>query len=75
MESKDRPHFLSNLKPNGKYAGIVGVYRHNLSADYIGFFDEEIVSALATAGVKWIAHNGAGYDQIDVQSCKAHGSF
>ncbi|KAI0343739.1 hypothetical protein BDW22DRAFT_1356285 [Trametopsis cervina] len=72
MDSPDRADFLANLKSGGKYKGIVGVYRHNVSADRIGIFDEEIVSALAPS-VKWIAHNGAGYDQIDVAACKAKG--
>ncbi|GJE91394.1 D-mandelate dehydrogenase-like dehydrogenase [Phanerochaete sordida] len=73
MDSPDRADFLKNLKPGGKYAGIVGTYRHNLSADRIGIFDQEIVDALAETGVKWIAHNGAGYDQIDVLRCKEKG--
>ena len=75
MDSPNRADFLSNLKPGGKYAGIVGVYRDNLSTDFIGIFDEEIITALAASGVKWIAHNGAGYDQIDVQACIAKGEF
>lgn len=73
MDSSDKEAFLRELKPGGKYAGIVGTYRHNLSADKIGIFDAQIVEALAQTGVKWIAHNGAGYDQIDVQACKKHG--
>lgn len=73
MDSPSRAHFLENLKPGGKYAGIVGTYRHNVSADHIGIFDKEIVDALAAAGLKWIAHNGAGYDQIDVIACKEKG--
>ncbi|CAL1711304.1 unnamed protein product [Somion occarium] len=73
MDSPSRAHFLENLKPGGKYAGIVGTYRHNVSADHIGIFDKEIVDALAAAGLKWIAHNGAGYDQIDVAACKEKG--
>jgi len=72
MDSPDRSHFLANLKSGGKYEGIVGLYRHNVSADHIGVFDREIVEALSTS-VKWIAHNGAGYDQIDVQACKEKG--
>lgn len=63
---------MKNLKPGGKYEGIIGIYRHNISADKIGIFDEEIVAALAPS-VRWIAHNGAGYDQIDVMACKAKG--
>lgn len=74
MDSSNRADFLAGLKPNGKYAGIVGIYRHNTSADYIGVFDKEIVGAIASS-VKWIAHNGAGYDQIDVHECKTKGKL
>lgn len=73
MDSPSRGHFLENLKPGGKYHGIIGLYRHNISADHIGIFDKEIIDALAPS-VKCIAHNGAGYDQIDVIACKAKGS-
>jgi glyoxylate reductase len=73
MDSPDRADFLANMKAGGKYEGIVGVYRHNVSADRIGIFDQDIVDALALS-VKWIAHNGAGYDQIDVAACKAKGT-
>ena len=73
MDSPTRADFLENLRAGGKYEGVVGVYRHNVSADRIGVFDAEIVAALAPAGVKWIAHNGAGYDQIDVAACKEKG--
>lgn len=72
LGSTSRADFLANLQSGGKYAGIVGVYRHNTSADRIGLFDKEIIAALAPS-VKWIAHNGAGYDQIDVLECKAKG--
>jgi len=72
MDSLDRADFLADLKPNCKYAGIVGIYRHNTSADRIGIFDKQIIEAIAPS-VKWIAHNGAGYDQIDVAECKAKG--
>ncbi|PCH36646.1 hypothetical protein WOLCODRAFT_140544 [Wolfiporia cocos MD-104 SS10] len=73
MDSPDRAAFLAGLKKGGKYEGVTGLYRHNVSADHIGVFDREIVDALAAAGVKWIAHNGAGYDQIDVLYCKEKG--
>ena len=75
MDSPNRADFLAGLKPGGKYDGIVGIYRHNISADQIGVFDKEIIRALAATGtVKWIAHNGAGYDQIDVLECAAQGT-
>ena len=73
MDSSDRVDFVKNLKPGGRYAEILGVYRHNVSADKIGVFDSEIISALAETGVKWIAHNGAGYDQIDIPVCISKG--
>ena len=73
MDSPDRADFLKNLQPGGKYAGISGVYRHNLSSNKIGIFDPEIISALAETGVKWIGHNGAGYDQIDIPACVSKG--
>ena len=76
MDSKNRADFLAGLKPGGKYDGIVGIYRHNVSADRIGVFDKDIINALAETGtVKWIAHNGAGYDQIDVLQCASKGKF
>ena len=73
MDSPNRADLLKNLKPGGKYAGIICVYRHNISAKAIGVFDLEIISALAETGVKWIAHNGAGYDQIDISACISKG--
>ncbi|KIM63933.1 hypothetical protein SCLCIDRAFT_15408 [Scleroderma citrinum Foug A] len=74
MDSPDRADFLAGLKPGGKYHGIVGIYRHNDSAARVGVFDKEIIGALAATGtIRWIAHNGAGYDQIDVQECTARG--
>ncbi|OBZ69685.1 putative 2-hydroxyacid dehydrogenase UNK4.10 [Grifola frondosa] len=72
MDSPDRADFIAGLQPGGKYEGIVGMYRHNISADQIGVFDEELIAALP-ASIKWIAHNGAGYDQIDVAACNAKG--
>lgn len=72
MDSPNRADFFSGLQPGGKYDGIVGIYRHNVSADHIGIYDKELVSKLPGT-LKWIAHNGAGYDQIDVAACKERG--
>ena len=69
MDSPNRAAFFAGLQPGGKYDGIVGIYRHNVSTDHIGIFDKELIAKLPTS-VKWIAHNGAGYDQIDVHACK-----
>jgi glyoxylate reductase len=72
MHSPNRQHFLDHLKTT--YANTVGIYRHNTSADRIGVFDAELVEALP-ASVNWIAHNGAGYDQIDIAACRARGEI
>jgi glyoxylate reductase len=37
-----------------------------------GPFDEELINHLPTS-LKFICHNGAGYDQIDVQACTTRG--
>ncbi|KAJ6576834.1 hypothetical protein B0H10DRAFT_927751 [Mycena sp. CBHHK59/15] len=71
-DSPDRADFLRGFTPGGKYAGVVAIFRDNTSAEKIGFFDKEIVDGFAPS-VKWIAHNGAGYDQIDVMACKTKG--
>ncbi|KII95713.1 hypothetical protein PLICRDRAFT_97913 [Plicaturopsis crispa FD-325 SS-3] len=72
LDSNSREEFVAELQPGGKYAGIVGIYRRNVSRNRIGVFDKELIGALASS-VKWIAHNGAGYDQIDVLACKEKG--
>jgi hypothetical protein len=74
MISPDHSHFLTSFAPGGPYEGTIGIYRRNASAAAIGNFDESLVNALAeTSTVRWIAQNGSGYDQIDVQACKARG--
>lgn len=70
MDSQSREEFYKEL--NGKFAGTTVIYRHNTSADRIGIFDADLVSKLPDS-VKWIGHNGAGYDQIDVEACKKRG--
>jgi len=72
MDSLDRADFLAGFKSGGKYEGTIGMFRQNGSSDRIGYFDPELVQALPST-VKWIAHNGAGYDQINVDACKAKG--
>ncbi|KIJ07476.1 hypothetical protein PAXINDRAFT_164590 [Paxillus involutus ATCC 200175] len=65
--SPDRSHFLTSFAPGGPYEGTIGIYP-------IGNFDESLVNALAeTSTVRWIAQNGSGYDQIDVQTCNVRG--
>lgn len=61
-----REEFLSKLK-SGDYNDVVGLYRSNTSVSVTGPFDEDLVSQLPS-GLKYICHNGAGYDNIDVQA-------
>ncbi|KAI1505117.1 D-isomer specific 2-hydroxyacid dehydrogenase [Biscogniauxia marginata] len=64
-----RAEFLENCR-NGTYESVVGCYRSNNSTSVTGPFDRELVAALPAAW-KYIAHNGAGYDNIDVAACSA----
>lgn len=61
-----REQFLSNLK-SGEYNDVVGLYRSNMSVSETGPFDAELVSLLPSS-LKYICHNGAGYDNIDVKA-------
>lgn len=69
--STTRDTFISDCK-DGPYADVQGIYRHNTSADWIGVFDAEMIEALPQS-LKVIGHNGAGYDQIDVEACTKRG--
>lgn len=72
LESKSREEFLSDCEPAGKYGGVTAIYRHNDSAQDIGIFDKELVKRLPDT-VRFVCHNGAGVDQIDVQACTEKG--
>ena len=61
-----RDQFLSNCK-KGEYNDVVGLYRSNTSVTETGPFDKELLSALPKS-LKYICHNGAGYDNIDVEA-------
>ncbi|PSR75989.1 D-isomer specific 2-hydroxyacid dehydrogenase [Coniella lustricola] len=54
------------------YDGVEVAYRTFASAATTGPLDAELVAALP-ASLKFICHNGAGYDQIDVAACTARG--
>ena len=74
MDSLDRADFFANLKPGGKYEGVVAIYRVNESAEHVGVFDKALIDVLPPT-LRWIAHNGAGYDAIDVKACKEKGKL
>ncbi|KAI0887025.1 D-isomer specific 2-hydroxyacid dehydrogenase [Annulohypoxylon maeteangense] len=64
-----REQFFENCR-NGTYAKVQGCYRSNMSTLLTGPFNKELVDALPESW-KYIAHNGAGYDNIDVSACSA----
>jgi glyoxylate reductase len=64
--------FLDDFGPGKKYENTVGIYRENESAAKIGIFDKALIDGLPST-VRWIAHNGAGYDPVDVHACMARG--
>jgi lactate dehydrogenase-like 2-hydroxyacid dehydrogenase len=74
VDSPDRKSFLAEFGSGRKYENTVGIYRENESASKIGIFDKELIDGLPSS-VRWIAHNGAVYDPVDVHACKARGIY
>jgi glyoxylate reductase len=70
-DAGSRQDFISKLK-GGEYNDVVAIYRSNDSTKVTGPFDKELVSSLP-ASLKYITHNGAGYDNIDVPACSERG--
>lgn len=66
-----RSDLLSKFKA-GDYDDVAVIYRSNDSVKVSGPFDKEMVSALPKS-LNFIAHNGAGYDNIDVPFCTERG--
>ncbi|KAF1944563.1 glyoxylate reductase [Clathrospora elynae] len=69
--SRNRSEFLAECK-SGVLDDVVVIYRTFESVDLTGRFDEELVSSLP-GSVRFVCHNGAGYDQIDVDACSERG--
>ncbi|KAF2181163.1 hypothetical protein K469DRAFT_729564 [Zopfia rhizophila CBS 207.26] len=55
-----------------KYSNIQAIYRTSASGAVAGNFDKEFIDHLPPS-LKFICHNGAGYDQIDVNACASRG--
>ncbi|KAL1963546.1 hypothetical protein VTN77DRAFT_7991 [Rasamsonia byssochlamydoides] len=69
--SGTREEFLENCR-SGKYDDVVAIYRSNTSNKLTGNFNSELIAALPQS-LKYICHNGAGYDNIDVPACTKRG--
>lgn len=70
-ETGSRQDFLQKCKA-GDFDDVVGLYRSNDSVSVTGPFNKELVSVLPKS-LKYIAHNGAGYDNIEVSACTERG--
>ncbi|AEO55628.1 hypothetical protein MYCTH_109533 [Thermothelomyces thermophilus ATCC 42464] len=70
-KSTNRAAFLEEAS-SGAFDGCIAAYRTFESFDVTGRVDSELLGALPRS-LRFICHNGAGYDQVDVQACTAHG--
>ncbi|KAJ6441203.1 hydroxyisocaproate dehydrogenase [Purpureocillium lavendulum] len=67
LTSGTRDDFLRDCDA-GRYDSVVAISRTYDSVKITGRFDAELIAHLPSS-VKFISHNGAGYDQIDIQPC------
>ncbi|KAL3456288.1 D-isomer specific 2-hydroxyacid dehydrogenase [Aspergillus heterothallicus] len=65
----NRAEFIEECK-SGKLDGVVVAYRTFDSISITGLVDEELVNVLPKS-LQFLAHCGAGYDQVDVHACTA----
>ncbi|SPQ23940.1 32b52c10-8356-4efb-826a-a69afccd1af0 [Thermothielavioides terrestris] len=69
--STNRADFLEEAA-SGAFDGCIAAYRTFDSFSVTGKIDGELLEALPRS-LRFICHNGAGYDQVDIQACTAHG--
>ncbi|ROV95189.1 hypothetical protein VMCG_08606 [Cytospora schulzeri] len=70
-KSTDRASFLAEAA-SGSFDGCVVAYRTFGSVSNTGRIDAELIASLP-ASLRFVCHNGAGYDQVDVPACTARG--
>ncbi|KAF2019767.1 hypothetical protein BU24DRAFT_419391 [Aaosphaeria arxii CBS 175.79] len=66
-----REDFISKCQ-KGDFDGVYALYRSNDSNKITGNFNDELLEALPSS-LKYICHNGAGYDNIDIPACTKRG--
>ncbi|KAM0470537.1 hypothetical protein ACHAPX_009904 [Trichoderma viride] len=69
-KATNRPDFIAECQ-SGALDGVSVAYRTFDSANVTGKIDSELLDALPKS-LKFLCHNGAGYDQIDIPACTAH---
>ncbi|KAG9389003.1 Glyoxylate reductase [Pyrenophora tritici-repentis] len=67
----NRDDFISKCK-SGEFDGVYALYRSNDSNPITGDFNAELLEGLPKS-LKYICHNGAGYNNIDVAACTKRG--
>lgn len=67
----DRADFIRRCK-DGEFDGVFALYRGNDSNSLTGDFNEELLKVLPKS-LKFVCHNGAGYNNIDVEACSKKG--
>ncbi|KAK4152063.1 hypothetical protein C8A00DRAFT_44837 [Chaetomidium leptoderma] len=70
-KSTSRAEFLEEAA-SGAFEGCIAAYRTFGSFQVTGKIDAELLETLPRS-LGFICHNGAGYDQVDVQACTARG--
>ncbi|KAG6062329.1 hypothetical protein E4U32_002534 [Claviceps aff. humidiphila group G2b] len=71
VTSGNRDEFLRDCD-GGKYNNVVAILRTFDSVQITGRFDAELISHFPPS-VRFVCHDGAGYDQIDIEPCTARG--
>ncbi|KAL7934567.1 hypothetical protein V8C35DRAFT_301273 [Trichoderma chlorosporum] len=69
-KATNRQDFIAESK-SGALDGASVAYRTFDSVGITGKIDSELLDALPKS-IKFLCHNGAGYDQIDIPACTAH---
>ncbi|OAA65574.1 NAD(P)-binding domain protein [Niveomyces insectorum RCEF 264] len=70
-QATDRAAFLDECR-SGALDGVQVAFRTFGSVAQTGRLDPELLAALPSS-LRFVCHNGAGYDQIDVPACTARG--
>ncbi|KAI4147379.1 MAG: hypothetical protein LQ341_001810 [Variospora aurantia] len=71
INTGDREEFMSDCAA-GVHNGILAISRTYDSVELTGRFDRDLIRLLPQT-LKFISHNGAGYDQIDAEACANRG--
>ncbi|CCE82369.1 Piso0_002092 [Millerozyma farinosa CBS 7064] len=65
IKEYSREQFIEDL--HGKFNNVIAIGRGYLTKELVGPFDEELISHFPPS-LKYIAHQGAGYDQVSVSA-------